>query len=205
MHPYPEERPVLVTGDAEEWRSVVGWEQAYEVSNLGRVRSIPRTMYRRDGRVHHVQTTYRILRTPPAGTGGYPEVHLCLDGKERIATVHTLVLEAFVGPRPTGYDACHDDGDPTNNLLTNLRWDTQSANGLDRTRHGRDHKARRRACPRRHPLVVPNLRAADARIGNRTCLACDRARKFVDYHAKRGRHVDFVAEADARYRQIMAA
>lgn len=50
--------------------------------------------------------------------------------------VHRLVLEAFVGPCPRGMRACHQDGDPTNNRLSNLRWDTQKANMADADRHG---------------------------------------------------------------------
>jgi len=47
-----------------------------------------------------------------------------------------LVLTAFVGPRPEGMECCHNDGDETNDHADNLRWDTHSANLLDRRRHG---------------------------------------------------------------------
>lgn len=50
--------------------------------------------------------------------------------------VHRLVLESFVGPCPPGMEACHWDGDPGNNKLTNLRWDTRKANAADMVRHG---------------------------------------------------------------------
>ena len=50
--------------------------------------------------------------------------------------VHRLVLEAFIGPCPDGMECCHNDGDPGNNRLDNLRWDTHSANSLDAVRHG---------------------------------------------------------------------
>ncbi len=52
--------------------------------------------------------------------------------------VHRLVLEAFVGPCPKGMECCHNDGDPTNNNLSNLRWDTRKANSADRKKHGTD-------------------------------------------------------------------
>lgn len=51
--------------------------------------------------------------------------------------VHRLVLELFVGPQPIGMEACHNDGDPTNNHVENLRWDTREGNWQDRKRHGR--------------------------------------------------------------------
>lgn len=50
--------------------------------------------------------------------------------------VHQLVLESFVGPRPSEMQACHNNGDGHDNRLANLRWDTRSANTADAMRHG---------------------------------------------------------------------
>ncbi len=50
--------------------------------------------------------------------------------------VHRLVLEAFVGPCPEGMECCHHDGNPANNHVSNLRWDTRKGNAADRDRHG---------------------------------------------------------------------
>jgi hypothetical protein len=58
-------------------------------------------------------------------TAGYKMLH-----------VHTLVLLAFVGPRPDGMECCHNDGNPANNSLSNLRWDTPESNTADSVRHG---------------------------------------------------------------------
>lgn len=63
-------------------------------------------------------------------------VDLCRDGTVCQRLVHRLVLEAFVGPCPLGMECCHNDGDPTNNRLGNLRWDTRKANRADAIRHG---------------------------------------------------------------------
>ena len=58
-------------------------------------------------------------------------------GKAKSLTVHSLVLEAFVGPRPEGSQECHfPDRNKLNNNLSNLRWDTPSGNSLDRKEHG---------------------------------------------------------------------
>jgi hypothetical protein len=56
--------------------------------------------------------------------------------------VHTLVLEAFVGPCLPGMECCHRDGNPANNRLDNLRWDTRAANRRDMLRHGTHRNAR---------------------------------------------------------------
>lgn len=57
--------------------------------------------------------------------------------------IHRLVLEVFVGPCPEGMVACHNDGNPRNNALSNLRWDTREANMRDRDRHGTSPRGER--------------------------------------------------------------
>lgn len=54
----------------------------------------------------------------------------------KLMHVHRLVLTAFRGPCPEGMQACHCDGDPRNNALGNLRWDTPTANHADKRKHG---------------------------------------------------------------------
>ncbi len=65
------------------------------------------------------------------------------DGKYKRVFVHVLVLEAFVGPRPKRMCACHNDGNPSNNNLSNLRWDTQRNNQLDKREHGTSNRGSR--------------------------------------------------------------
>lgn len=104
----------------EVWRPVVGFESQYEVSSLGDVYSL---------RARRVMRTWRMR-------SGYPAVSLTKKLKSKInRTVHKLVAEAFMGPCPDGKEVCHNDGDPENNWLGNLRYDTKSANGLDVMRH----------------------------------------------------------------------
>lgn len=50
--------------------------------------------------------------------------------------VHRLILEAFVGPCPAGMMCCHNNGNPADNRLCNLRWDTAKANNADKIAHG---------------------------------------------------------------------
>lgn len=69
------------------------------------------------------------------------KIHYDQDGYARVClgtpvAVHKCVLLAFVGPCPPGMQACHEDGDPANCALLNLRWDTPSNNNLDKRRHG---------------------------------------------------------------------
>lgn len=57
--------------------------------------------------------------------------------------VHRLVLLAFIGPCPEGMECCHSDGNPANNRLENLRWDTRKNNQADRIKHGTDCKGKK--------------------------------------------------------------
>lgn len=58
-------------------------------------------------------------------------------GKHCTFHVHRIVLMAFVGPCPDGMEACHNDGDASNNSLSNLRWDTPENNYADMRNHGK--------------------------------------------------------------------
>lgn len=70
----------------------------------------------------------------------YKAGHLCVKlwekRKRHSEQVHRLILITFVGPCPKGMECCHWDGNPKNNTLENLRWDTRSANRFDSVRHG---------------------------------------------------------------------
>jgi hypothetical protein len=70
---------------------------------------------------------------PTVGSHGYFQVNLVGLGSR---TVHSLILETFVGPCPDGMEACHWDGNRLNNQLDNLRWDYPKNNAADRVKHG---------------------------------------------------------------------
>lgn len=118
---------------AERWLPVVGLEKFYEVSDLGHVRTVERMVRSKAGSVRRIRSRVRrhsFLR-------GYPAVHLSANGRSYMRTIHVMVLEAFVGPRPSPqHEGCHADGTPTNNALTNLRWGTKKDNKADSFTHG---------------------------------------------------------------------
>ena len=158
----------------EEWRPVVGYEGVYEVSNLGRVKSLPRmTPTRWNTPRHHPGG---ILKSKVAPTTGYVRVTLvdANRGKKRYANIHSLVLEAFVGPRPDGLECCHNDGNRLNAELANLRWDTRSANTADAVEHGTNHHAKKKKCENGHPYDGVTMNP-DGSIRNRYCKTCKAA------------------------------
>ncbi|PVB19745.1 NUMOD4 motif-containing HNH endonuclease [Mycobacteroides abscessus] len=115
----------------EAWLPVVGYEGLYEVSHLGRVKSV-----RRKG----LQGGFiggKILRPGPQRRG-YLTVHLYdKSGCGSSKRVHRLVAEAFYGPGPEGCEVLHLNDIPGDNRLENLRWGTRSENELDKRRNGR--------------------------------------------------------------------
>lgn len=111
---------------SETWRAIVGFEGYYEVSDLRNVRSI-RTNFG-NPRCRPV----KALRTHD----GYLRVCLSKDNVQTKKHVAHAVLEAFVGPRPPGAEACHGPRGQRCNELSNLRWDTKAANYDERTAAG---------------------------------------------------------------------
>lgn len=123
------------------WKPVVGYEGLYEVSDDGFIRSLDRIVYggrwsETDKRFARGQILSESLRGSKEGNK-YPSVSLCRDGESKILRpVHQLVLEAFVGPRPSDMLALHKDGNRYNCKADNLYWGTQSQNQHDAIKHG---------------------------------------------------------------------
>ena len=103
----------------EKWKDIVGYEGLYQVSNLGRVKSLQRTILCNTG----VYTTVneRILSAADKGLG-YMVVGLNKNGIHKTARVHRLVAVAFI-PNPNGFSLInHKDKNPKNNRIDNLEW-----------------------------------------------------------------------------------
>jgi len=110
----------------ERWASVDGYEGIYEVSDLGRIRSIERLVASRWGTL--TKAVSGVVKTPRQQREGYLYVHLYKDGKARKRYIHRLVAKAFVlnpGDLP---QVNHMDGDKTNNAHLNLEWVTGKGN-----------------------------------------------------------------------------
>jgi hypothetical protein len=140
----------------EEWRSVVGWEGFYEVSNLGRVKTAPRTIPLHGGQKRIPERVRKLQLT----RDGYPCVGLSGVGKWTLKKVHQLVCEAFHGPRPSpSHQAAHNDGVRTNNAASNLRWATAAENSCDRAIHGNNRPGETNGNAK-----LTNMEAAEIRL-----------------------------------------
>jgi len=110
----------------EEWRAVKGYEGFYEVSNMGRVKSLKRRVPNPNcGGQYTVNE--KILR-PSSNPLGYENVRLSKGGVSVHKLVHRLVAEAFI-ENPNNYPVVnHKDETPSNNSVANLEWCTQKYN-----------------------------------------------------------------------------
>jgi len=111
----------------EHWKTIANFE-AYEVSDLGRVRRrLPgRTWNRRMG---------RTLAPCKSSCNGYLSVCLCIDGKHTMKTVHRLVAEAFL-PNLLGLPHVNHKGEKMDNRACKLEWRSTAGHGQDQARRG---------------------------------------------------------------------
>lgn len=115
----------------DNWRLVDadGW---YEVSRFGDVRS----WHTRGPGKRRASVPQNVIGS--VNREGYRQVLLSLNGRKRKHSVHILVAEAWIGPRPAGQQVRHRDGVRANCCASNLRYGTPVQNAADRVEHGTD-------------------------------------------------------------------
>ncbi len=132
----------------ETWKPVIGYEKLYEVSDAGQIRNL---------------LTRKLKKFTYDKQKRRPFVGLWRNNKIQVFYPHKAVLEAFVGPRPQGMECCHNNGDPFDNRLENLRWDTPRNNQLDRIKHGTSNRGERCAAAKLTEAQVQAI-LADTRL-----------------------------------------
>jgi len=113
--------------EKEIWKPIEKLNGLYEVSNLGRVRSVERTVIHKDGKIARYKE--RILKQC-ASKKGYMRVYPTVNGKKYNFQVHRLVAEAFVPNPENKQQVNHKDGNKKNNRADNLEWVTNDENEL---------------------------------------------------------------------------
>ena len=117
----------VIDKTGEVWREVLGYEDSYEVSNYGRVKSLSRKIeVYRDGETHVRYYRERLMSLSIRTR--YPSVSLSRDGRLESFLVHRLVAQAFIPNPENKPNVNHIDGDTHNNHVSNLEWVTQSEN-----------------------------------------------------------------------------
>lgn len=127
----------------EVWKDIAGYEGMYQVSNLGRVKSLERWVQNHGKLQHHPEK----IRTPSKRETGYLALQLYKDNKPQNCYIHRLVAEAFL-PNPDNKSTVnHINGDKKDNRADNLEWSTYTENnkhaydtGLNDETHRRNRK-----------------------------------------------------------------
>ena len=122
MKPY--ENLSLEDMEGEVWKDAVGYEGLYQVSNLGRVKTVAREQIYRNGQRHHVTEKIKKPFLDKRGKNGY--LSISVNGKR--CWVHRWVCIAFVENPDKLNEVNHKDGDSTNNNVDNLEWCTHAEN-----------------------------------------------------------------------------
>lgn len=146
------------------WKPVTGYQDIYEVSDAGRVRSLRRI----DARGWRRKS---VLLRPVTHKSGLRYVIFCKHGKMRTHKIHRLMLEAFVSPCPEGMECRHLNGNPADNRLENLCWGTHKENMQDKHRHGTQPYGEKCFNAKLTKSVVKSLRSRKLAWGEQTRLA----------------------------------
>lgn len=113
----------------EIWKDIKGYEGLYQISNLGRVRSLDHEVLQKHKSGGYAKRIYQgRIMTPSQNGVGRMQVMLSKNGKHKGLIVHRTVAEYFV-PNPHGYNIVnHINANPRDNRAANLEWCTQSHN-----------------------------------------------------------------------------
>lgn len=122
----------------EQWKDLPGYEDYYQVSDQGNVRSVTR-LANRSGN-HQRIASGRVLRLQ-VNHRGYTYVTLYKQGNRSVKEVHPLVAHAFLGPRPDDFHTHHINGNKADNRLENLAHVHCSKHSSNHFRGEKCHKA----------------------------------------------------------------
>lgn len=141
----------------EEWRPVVGYEDYYIVSSLGRVAVLGRKSVKKSrwGETCEHSVSPHLCRTSKSPSSWYIKMTFVVNGIKQTKTVHSLVAKAFL-PNPNNYPCVdHINDNPLDNRACNLQWCTYKLNNSkEHHRKASSMSQKGRIDPKRKPLVA---------------------------------------------------
>jgi len=134
-----------------QWLPVYGFEGWFDISDDGLVRTVGEN--RRTRELMQWKTN-----------SGYWMVTLWVNGVRKHRSIHSLILDAFICPRPEGKVARHRDGDRNYNAASNLEWGTIRQNHYDKKRHGTFQNGESHGMAKLTDIMVRRMREKDANL-----------------------------------------
>lgn len=111
----------------EIWKDIIGYEGVYQISNLGRIKSLSRTVRNnKSGSVRYIKE--QVLSRVNTNSSGYLNICLYKGNKSKHFYIHRLVAEYFVEKIEGKNFVNHKNGIKTDNVFTNLEWCTKQEN-----------------------------------------------------------------------------
>lgn len=163
------------------WKVIPTFENLYEVSEYGEVRSLITNSQRRAKILKPKQLLYpQVTLYHLPNTCQYTQVKKTgLYCKGHPYRAHTLVMLSFVGPRPEDAEVRHLDDNKYNNHISNLQYGTSKQNAIDTVLNGNNFNSNKTHCPKGHPYNYENTKwvKVKGRRPSRQCITCDRKRK----------------------------
>lgn len=152
-----EEFLASITLDGEEWKDVVGYEDDYMVSNLGRIVVLSRILYRtqKNGKIVKYNMKPHLSSTYTSPSSVYRRTTFIKDGKQDTQLLHRVIAMAFI-PNPNNYPCVdHIDDNPNNSIASNLQWCSYKMN------NSKEHHCKKLSIsktglvsPQRKPIVA---------------------------------------------------
>lgn len=127
-------RTNILTSDNEIWKNIPEFEGKYQISNMGRVKSLQRIIGHKNGYLKKEMIIKQHLNN-----SGYKHVALSINkSKKKTFKIHKLVTICFISNvLPNGFEICHKDGDKHNNIVDNLYIGDHKSNTIDKYIQGR--------------------------------------------------------------------
>lgn len=158
----------------EIWKDIKGYEGLYQISNLGRVKKLQRTIITKNNR----KLSYKeMILKPTLNSKGYCRVELIdITGNRKRCFVHRLVAFEFCDKQDNCNVVNHKDCNPLNNNYQNLEWVTQKENmqysiGLNRKHYSKEWYEQQKGISKCKPIKAINIKTGEVKHYNKIASA----------------------------------
>lgn len=139
----------------EIWKDIDGYEGYYQISNFGRVKSLARFVFNKDGSLQRFKK--ETIKSPKLDKDGYLKVTLSVNGNNKTFPIHRLVANAFLQNGNSELEVNHIDLNRKNNRIDNLEWVTHVDNVRHSVSQGKYQCHSGSNNGRSKPMIVYNL------------------------------------------------